>query len=148
MAEYKFQQNHYFQVQHCEFTTYTTDDGETLGKVMARWSPTGGYNSQYSSITEAMNYYLIAPFPKNPRQWIYDITHNLMISEVLSSNICTSYAANGGFAKQPTKLELRLFEHGKQDLYIVQFSMAIQEVTIGDVSEETAKAEGIGPLSL
>lgn len=144
---YAFQKDHYFEVHHCEFTTYTTDDGETLGKKVNQWSPSGGYGIQFDSIEEAMNYYLVSPFPNNPRQWIYDTNHFLIISEVLSSRICECYPGDG-FAKAPTKVEMRKFEQGKQELYIVQFSMALQEVDISDVSVESAKAEGITPLSL
>lgn len=147
MPGYEFQQDHYFQVHHCEFTTYATDDGETLGDVVAHWSPTGGYNGKYSSITEAMNYYLGSPFPKDPQQWVYDTNRFLVISEVLSSRICECYAKDG-FAKKPTRAEMTRFEQGKQELYIVQFSMALQEVNIRDVGAEAAKAEGIIPLSL
>ena len=147
MAEYKFLQNHYFQVQYCEFTTYTTDDGETLGNIVAQWSPTDSHHSQYPSIIEAMNYYLDPPFPKDPQQWVYDTNCFLVISEVLSSRICEGYPKDG-FAKRPTKAEMSRFEQGKQELYIVQFSMALQEVNTSDLSIEAAKAEGIIPLSL
>ena len=146
-TRYLFQTSHYFSIHHCEFTTYTTEDGETLGSVVSRWSPTGGYNGQYQSIEEAMNHFLGEPFPKNPRQWIYDTTQGLLIAETLSSIPCESYA-KGDFAKLPTKPELKRAEQGKQPLYIVQFSMALQEVDIQDVSTESVKAAGITPLAL
>lgn len=144
-TRYLFQTDHYFQVHHCEFTTYTTTDGETLGSVVARWSPTGGYGSQFDSITDAMNKYLIAPFPKNPRQWYYDSNTFTVGTDVLSSRICGSYAKDD-FAKIPTKSEITKFEQGKQELYIVQFSMALQEVEIQDLSAASAKSEGIATL--
>lgn len=144
-TRYLFQADHYFQVHHCEFTTYTTTDGETLGSVVARWSPTGGYGSQFDSIVDAMNKYLIAPFPKNPHQWYYDSNTFTVVTEVLSSRICGSYAKDD-FAKIPTKSEIIKFEQGKQELYIVQFSMALQEVEIQDLSAASAKSEGIVTL--
>ena len=146
-TRYPFQNTHYFAIHHCEFTTYTTEDGETLGSIVSRWSPTGGYNAQYQSIEDAMNHYLFAPFSNNPRQWVYDITQGLLIAETLSSVSCKSYA-KGDFAKSPTKSELKKAEQGRQPLYVVQFSMALQEVDIHDVSEESVKAVGITPLSL
>ena len=144
-TRYLFQKDHYFQVHHCEFTTYTTTDGETLGSVVAEWSPTGSYGVQFDSIVDAMNKYLIAPFPNNPRQWYYDSNTFMVTAEVLSSKICGSYAKND-FAKAPTKSEINKFEQGKQELYIVQFSMALQEVDIQDISAASAKAEGIVTL--
>ena len=141
---YTFQKDHYFAVHHCEFITYATDDGETLGDIVYRWSASSE-TTMFDSIPEAMNKYLFKPFPSNPRQWIYDINRFLIISEVLSSKVCMSYKDP---AKSPTKTDLRRFEQGNQELYIVQCSMALQEVIISDVSAESAKAEGITPLSL
>ena len=144
-TRYVFQNDHYFVVHHCEFTTYTTTDGYTLGAVVARWSPTGGYGTQHNSIVDAMNKYLLPPFPNNPRQWYYDTNTYTIATGVLSSTICGSYA-HGDFAKKPTKSEMDKFEQGKKDLYIVEFTMALQEVDIKDVTIDTAKAEGITPL--
>lgn len=146
-TRYAFQNDHYFAVHHCDFTTYTTDDGETLGDVVDRWSPSGGYGISYQSIEDAMNHYLIAPFSSNPAQWVYDINQGLIIAEVLSSRICKAYVKND-FAKLPTKSEMARFEQGKQELYIVQFSMALQEVNIQDITEESARAIGITSVSL
>lgn len=143
-TQYVFQKDHYFKIYLCEFVTYTTPDGETLGDVVDRWSPTG-YGSQYDSITEAMNRYLLAPFSKDPRNWYYDSTNFTVIAETLSSRICENYAKDA-FAKRPTKSEMTKFERGQQELYIVQFQMTLQEVVIQDLSAEVARSEGITPL--
>ena len=143
-TQYIFQKDHYFRVYLCEFVTYTTPDGETLGDVVDRWSP-AGYGDHYDSITDAMNKFLLPPFSNNPRQWYYDSTNFTVVAETLSSRICENYATDA-FAKCPTKSEMTKFEQGKQELYIVQFQMVLQEVLIQDLSADAAKSEGITPL--
>lgn len=144
--KYPFQQYNYFEVHHCSFKTYILEslDGDVPGDLVDSWNPVGT-TGKFDSIIDAVNNYLVSPFSTNPRNWYFDTNTGEITTYVRSSIICGSYVADD-FAKLPTKRELTRFEQGKQELYIVEFTIALQRVSVQDVDRDIAKAEGIAPI--
>lgn len=141
MGKHLFQNYEYFEVYSCKCTTYGTTDGVAPGQVIEQWRPSSSYGIQFNTIVDAVKRFAVAPFPQSPKDWRFE--DGTVYVSMLSSNICGSYAGND-FAKKPTKTEMKKFEQGQRELYIVEFAIDVQKVTCVDIDAEMANAEGIG----
>lgn len=141
MGKHLFQNYEYFEVYSCKCTTYGTTDGVTPGQVIEQWRPSSSYGIQFNTIVDAVKRFAVDPFPQSPKDWRFE--DGTVYVSMLSSNICGSYAGND-FAKKPTKTEMKKFEQGQRELYIVEFAVDVQKVTWADIDAEMANAEGIG----
>lgn len=141
MGKHLFQSYEHFEVYNCTCTTYRTTDGITPGSVIDKWRPSSSYGLQFNTIVDAVKRFVVEPFPQSPKDWRFE--DGTVYVSMLSSTICGSYAGND-FAKKPTKTEMKKFEQGQQELYIVEFAVDVQKVTYADVDAEMTNAEGIG----
>lgn len=132
----------YFEVVNVEFENYLADPsgrstGEiTIGEWVSTMRPNGG--TQFKTISEAVREYLAKPFSMNPTDWW--CADGYIETEVVCSTPAEYYIP---FCKKATKQDISAWQQGKQDLYIVHFSIKLSVVVETDDLDEYAAAEGI-----